>query len=59
LIVCGNDDRITPLRYSQFLANNIPDAVFKPIPDAGHMVMLEKPQAVAKCLADFLSVISY
>ena len=59
LVLCGNEDRMTPLRYSQFLANNIPDAVLKSIPDAGHMVMLEQPQAVTKALMDFLSGISY
>ncbi len=59
LIVCGNDDRMTPLRYSRFLAENISNAVFKSVPDSGHMVMLEKPQAVAKILLDFLSLISY
>ncbi len=59
LIVCGNDDRMAPLRYSQFLAKNIAGAALKPIPEAGHMVMLENPQAVAKIMADFLSPISY
>jgi len=59
LILCGNEDRMTPMRYSQFLANNIPDAMLKSIPDAGHMVMLEKPKIVAKALMDFLLGISY
>jgi pimeloyl-ACP methyl ester carboxylesterase len=59
LILCGDKDRMTPLRYSQFIANNIPDAILKSIPDAGHMVMLEKPLAVAKALTDFLSGIYY
>jgi pimeloyl-ACP methyl ester carboxylesterase len=59
LILCGNDDRMTPLRYSQFLAHNIPDAALTSIPDTGHMVMLERPQAVAKAIEDFLSGISY
>jgi len=59
LIVCGADDRMTPTRYSQFLADSLPNAVLKTIPEAGHMVMLEQPQATAAALEDFLAGISY
>jgi pimeloyl-ACP methyl ester carboxylesterase len=59
LIVCGADDQMTPVRYSQFLADKLPNAVLKVIPDAGHMVMLEQPQAVAKALTEFLAGIPY
>lgn len=51
LVVCGNDDRMTPLRFSQFLGGAIPGAVLEIIPRAGHMVMLEQPQAVAAALS--------
>lgn len=59
LVICGQDDRLTPLRYSQYLADQIPDARLEAIPDAGHMVMLEQPQAVAGALIDFLASISF
>jgi pimeloyl-ACP methyl ester carboxylesterase len=59
LVLCGSDDRMTPLRYSQFLADIIPSGRLVVIPQAGHMVMLERPQAVADALAVFLSGISY
>ena len=59
LIVCGVDDYMTPVRYSQFLANHIPGAVLNLIPAAGHMVMLEQPQAVSSALNEFLGSISY
>jgi pimeloyl-ACP methyl ester carboxylesterase len=58
-VICGADDRMTPARYAQFLADNIPNAILKMIPNAGHMVMLEKPQATASALSEFLSGISY
>ncbi len=58
LVVCGEEDKLTPLRYSQFLVDNIPGASLKTIPAAGHMVMLEKPQEVASALVDFLVSIS-
>jgi len=54
VIVCGGDDKMTPLRFSQFLADQIPDAYLEVIPGAGHMVMLERPQQVAATLAGFL-----
>jgi pimeloyl-ACP methyl ester carboxylesterase len=59
LILCGEDDKMTPLRYSQFLASSIPNATLKIIPNAGHMVMLEQPLAVAEALSVFLSTISF
>jgi pimeloyl-ACP methyl ester carboxylesterase len=54
LVVCGSEDRMTPVRYSQFLAERIPGASLKVIPEAGHMVMLEKPQLVAEAWLEFL-----
>jgi pimeloyl-ACP methyl ester carboxylesterase len=59
LVLCGVHDQMTPVRYAQFLADNLPRAVLKTIPNAGHMVMLEQPKAVAKALADFLVSVTY
>jgi pimeloyl-ACP methyl ester carboxylesterase len=59
LVLCGSDDRMAPLRYSQFLADTIPSARLTVVPSAGHMVMLERPAAVAEALDRFLSGISY
>jgi pimeloyl-ACP methyl ester carboxylesterase len=57
LVLCGSEDQLTPLRSSQFLAGTIPMASLKVIPEAGHMVMLEKPQEVASALQDYLATI--
>jgi pimeloyl-ACP methyl ester carboxylesterase len=59
LVICGADDQMTPLRYSQFLAGSIPSAQLEVIPHAGHMVMLEQPQTVAHRLVAFLANIPY
>jgi pimeloyl-ACP methyl ester carboxylesterase len=59
LVVCGADDRMTPLRYSEHLASSIKRAELVIVPDAGHMVMIEKPKAVATALASFIKEISY
>lgn len=41
LVICGAADRMTPVKYSQFLADRIRGAQLVIVPDAGHMVMLE------------------
>jgi pimeloyl-ACP methyl ester carboxylesterase len=57
LVLCGSEDLLTPLRSSQFLAGAIPIAALKVIPEAGHMVMLEKPKEVASALQDYLATL--
>jgi len=59
LILCGAEDQMTPLRYSHFLADRIPNSRLAIIPEAGHMVMLEQPGMVAEKITDFLQEISY
>jgi pimeloyl-ACP methyl ester carboxylesterase len=59
LVVCGTEDRMTPLRYAQFLSNSIPHAQLCLVPNAGHMVMLEQPRLVADGLLSFLGAVSF
>jgi pimeloyl-ACP methyl ester carboxylesterase len=59
LLICGADDVLTPLRYSQFLAGAIPNARLELVAGAGHMVMLEKPQAVVDALLRFLPAVPH
>ncbi len=59
LILCGTDDILTPPRYAEYLRNNIPAAHLITFPGAGHMVMLEQPEAVANALAVFANDIRY
>jgi pimeloyl-ACP methyl ester carboxylesterase len=59
LILCGKEDKLTPLRYSEFLRDQIPSAELQVVERAGHMVMLEEPLIVAGVLADFLNKIPY
>ena len=55
LILCGEDDQLTPVKYSQFLLENIPNARLKTFPRAGHMVMLEKPGELNEAIREFAS----
>lgn len=54
LVICGLDDKLTPPKYSSFLAERIPGAELKLIADAGHMVMVEKADQVAEAIASSL-----
>ncbi|MCI0521536.1 MAG: alpha/beta fold hydrolase [Chloroflexi bacterium] len=58
LVVCGALDKMTPPRSAQFLADALPRARLEIIPEAGHQVMLERPDESAQVLADFLRPIS-
>lgn len=54
LVVCGEDDGLTPVKYARFLAQEIPAATLSLIPGAGHMVMLERPVEFNRVLMAFL-----
>ena len=54
LVICGSEDRLTPVRYSEYLKNNIPNSKLEIIADAGHMVMLEKPKEFNEILEKFI-----
>ncbi len=57
LVICGDEDRMTPVKFARFLHEAIPGARLAIIPGAGHMVMLEKPADVNRALTEFLSAL--
>lgn len=59
LILCGAEDRMTPLRFAESLRDQIAGARLEVIPDAGHMVMLEQPGLTAEAMLRFLDQIPY
>ncbi len=48
LLVAGEQDKMTPLDLLHQLETGIKHAQLVVVPDAGHMVMLEKPEKVAQ-----------
>jgi len=54
LILVGSDDQMTPVAFSNYMAENIPGAQLWMIENAGHMLMLEKPRQVSQALSGFL-----
>lgn len=55
LVLAGDQDLVTPSEHSEAIAGLLPDAELVLVPDAGHLVMLEHPEAVTDRLADLLA----
>ncbi len=54
LVINGDEDTLTPLKYGEYLATNIPGGVLKIIHGAGHIAMLEKPIEINDVITSFL-----
>jgi pimeloyl-ACP methyl ester carboxylesterase len=54
LVLAADDDKLTPVKYGEFLANSIKKGELVTIQDAGHFSNLEKPAEVNRAIADFL-----
>jgi pimeloyl-ACP methyl ester carboxylesterase len=54
LVLWGERDEVTPIEHSRQIANGIPGAVLKTIPDAGHIANIDQPEAFNRHLGEFL-----
>jgi pimeloyl-ACP methyl ester carboxylesterase len=54
-VVVGEEDRLTPSKYSKLLRDKLPGEGLLVVPGAGHMVTWEAPEAVAKEAASLLA----
>lgn len=54
LVLCGDEDELTPVKFSQFLHQHIKGSKFEIIPNAGHMVMMESPEAFNEKVREFI-----
>ncbi|MFI9292403.1 alpha/beta fold hydrolase [Streptomyces gardneri] len=54
LALAGDNDLVTPSSHTEAIAGLLPDAELVIVPDGGHLVMLEHPEAVTDRLADLL-----
>ncbi|HVP78656.1 MAG TPA: alpha/beta hydrolase [Thermodesulfobacteriota bacterium] len=57
LILCGEEDALTPVLYSEFLHRRIKGSRLEVLPNAGHMVMMESAQAFNERVSRFLEEI--
>jgi pimeloyl-ACP methyl ester carboxylesterase len=53
-VICGREDRRTPVAVHEELARRIPNARLWVVERAGHFTPLEEPQAVTDALRDWL-----
>lgn len=56
LLIVGEADRMTPPKYAEFLRQRLPQSELVVIPDAGHYVQIERPEAVAGALRAWLAM---
>jgi pimeloyl-ACP methyl ester carboxylesterase len=56
VVICGAEDRVSPVAQNEELAALARRGKFVAIPDCGHMAPMEHPDAVAAALADWLRV---
>jgi pimeloyl-ACP methyl ester carboxylesterase len=53
-VICGDEDKMTPIALSEALKERIPDSSMVTIEGTGHMVMIEKQEEVASAVRGFL-----
>jgi pimeloyl-ACP methyl ester carboxylesterase len=51
LVLTGDVDKMIPKEHSELLLERLPDAEYVVVPEAGHMVLLEKPAEVTAALS--------
>lgn len=54
LAVCGAEDRLTPVKYHQFLQQRMPNCRLEVIQQAGHWSYIEQPEAFTRVVRAFL-----
>ena len=55
LVLCGDEDELTPVKYSQFLHSRIKHSKIEILPNAGHMVMMESPQIFNEKVGEYIT----
>lgn len=59
LVICGTADKLTPIRFSETFSSQIPGAALQTVEGAGHMLILEQPDRLAKLLCVFIATVPY
>jgi len=58
LIICGELDAMTPVKYSNYLGTKLANSTVVIIPQATHFALAEKPEMVNEAIEDFVKGIS-
>ena len=54
LVICGEEDKVTPVQQAKFLFENIPGAKLKLLPAAAHLSNLEQAEMFNEAVSDFM-----
>ena len=54
LLLFGEHDRVVPRGNAALMADKLPDAEVKILPEAGHLFPIERPEATVEAIHDFL-----
>ena len=54
LIIWGNKDEVVPVKYAERLHREIAGSSLVIVPDAGHLVLFDAPDAIASAISDFV-----
>lgn len=54
MVLCGAEDRVTPVSGNQYLADHIPGASLRVLERTGHLLPLERPVEVSQFLGQWL-----
>lgn len=55
LIIVGDQDQMTPVKYSTYLRDQISNSRLRVIEQAGHFVMRDQPTAVSQAIQEWLT----
>jgi len=55
LVLCGEEDQLTPPKYSRFLGQRVAGACVVVVAGAGHYVQVEKPRETTAAIREFLA----
>ncbi|MBW2457685.1 MAG: alpha/beta hydrolase [Deltaproteobacteria bacterium] len=54
LIIAGERDHLTPPRVARWMADTIPDAVYREVADGTHFALIEQPELINGWLLEFI-----
>ncbi len=54
LLIWGENDQQMPLKYAKRMHHEMAHSTLVTVPDAGHMILFDAPNAVASALSDFI-----
>jgi len=59
LVVCGTEDKLTPIHSSETLSSRIQGAALQTVDGTGHLLVFEQPRHLTKLVNIFLATIPY